>query len=420
MKSISKGSLGSVDVKITLTSHTGKELDITAYFMGLEIIQDVSAFTSTGIITFIDSQGVLEFLPIVGGEKLRIYFNTDSSDKKFKDFLGTFIVTKIGTQNQVSDARTLREVKLIFCSEPLLVNYQKQYSKSYSKMKSSEIAKDICKNMLKLEKPLVTEDTKTAINYIIPYNNPLTSIQYLAKSEKDGFLFYEDSDNFYFQSLIKMYQQTPYGDKFILQRNFSADGNQRLTPYINRVLYFEHINGIDLLEQIKRGGTGSTIYTYDIMGKTWTKRTVDYSDVFKSNSIGSRLTVPTKFQSNEADISMFEDYFVDRIVDSDNDFTNIILDNGRAAVMSKIIYNSINSNSIVLGKFGDSGLTCGKIINVEYLSADSSQKVNDKLNGNYLVKSCKHKIDLSEGYTQVLLITKPLYSTDTKNVTKKV
>jgi len=419
MKIIQKGSLGSVELKISILSNTGKDLDISEYFMSLEIIEDVSSFSTTGILTFIDSRGLVEFLPIIGGEKLRIYFNTDP-DSNFTDYLGSFVVTKISTQTQTSDARTLREVKLIFCSEPLLTNYQHQYSKSYSKMKTSDIVKDISKSMLKLKKPLIVEDTKSSVNYIIPYKNPLTAIQYLARSEKDGYLFYEDSKNFYFQSLVKMFKQSPYGDKFILHRNFNDDGSKRLTPYINRVLYFEHIHGIDFLEQLKRGGTGSTIFTFDIMSKSWTRRTADYQDILKGNQIGSRLPVPLDIANSESSINMFEDYFTDRIINATGDATNTILDNARADIMSKVIYNSINSNAIVLGKFGDSGLTCGCLINVEYLSADSSQRVNDKINGNYLVKTCKHRIDLVEGYKQVLLVTKPLYANDDKNVTEKV
>jgi isopentenyl phosphate kinase len=79
----------------------------------------------------------------------------------------------------------------------------------------------------------------------------------------------------------------------------------------------------------------------------------------------------------------------------------------------------LNNNAIVIGKSGDSDLTCGMLVKVEQMSG-VDKEMNEKMFGNYLVKSIKHKITQAQGYEQICLLTKPFYGKDPQNLTKKV
>lgn len=419
MKQINYENLNSVNIDIKITNLAGKEIDITEYFLLLEIIEDITNFTVIGNLNFVDSLGLKETFPILGGEKLKIKFNTNDTFQKYEK---EFIITKIGTETQINVSRNIREIKLYFSSVELLTNYKKSFSKSYKHKKISDIINEIFQKQLESKKEIEIEDTKNSISFISNYWNPFQTIRFLMNKSissinlDSGFLFFEDKDKFNFKSITEIFKQST--DKKLIFHRMNQE-SKKLVGFVGLIDYFYPIKTIDLIENIKKGITGSKLVTYDYSTKSYMNSEINYEKSFETTQMGNNLLYKENELTKNSKIEFYNNYISDRIIDN-IEYQNIIEEQSKVFLRNKILYNSLNDNSIVIGKPGDSELSCGQIIDVEQKSFAEENTYNDKMNGKMLIKSIKHKIDKDEGYKQVALLTKMFYSNDNKNITKKL
>jgi hypothetical protein len=421
---IFENKLYSVDIDIQIESHTKKKLDLTNIFTELEIIEDMTNFTHVGSIDITDTIGLKEFLPLIGLEKIKIRFRTGEG---FSYWENDFVVIKLGSESPLTEARKHRKIKIYFASNELWNNYSRKYSISYKNIPISSIITNVFNNQLKYKKSLDLEETLDNINFVIPYLNPLTTISSLMKlaiskkTNDSGYFFYENKDEFCFKSLSNIYQTEILKDKQLLLDTLSTNEGKDLSGYIGLVNHFEVIKTLDIIEDSKKGSIGSTLLTFDYATKSFMKRTIDhekYQNKYSWN-IGKQTIYKNGTLNFEASVEEFKNYIVDRMIRT-VDFQNSINFASKAKLNNRRIYSGISNNSIVVNKAGDSDLTCGKIINMECRSSDENTKYNNMLNGKFLIRSCRHIIGTSSGYSQVCLLTKDSYSRDTKNITKKI
>lgn len=404
MKSLAQGQLGSVNVSIYIINHEGKKFDFSQHFLSIDIYEDIVSYGITGSLTFADLLGIKENMPIIGGETIKILFTTDEG---FEDWKGEFIITKLAGESQLNSARTNKEIKLYFVSKPIYQNWKRRYAKSYNHKQVSDIVFDIYQYQLQGEKELEIEQTINSINFVIPNWNPFESIQRLmgwATSDLDsGYLFYEDKNKYNFVSISKLFQQQAKR-KLLLHRN--TEDNKRLSGYIGLVDYFEQVKTIDLIEDYKKGVTGSTLYSFDMALKSFMRHQINAEKTGLSSRLG-KYAMHTEM-NDFAVISEFKGYPNDRIV-NDVDFQNGIDLYAKINARNSTIYNSLNNNSVVISKVGDSDLTAGALVECEVKSYAKEESVNDRVSGLYLIKSIRHQISMEEGYKQVMLVTKPYY-----------
>lgn len=404
MKSLAQGQLGSVNVSVYIINYEGKSFDFSQHFLSIDIYEDIVSYGITGSLTFADLLGIKENMPIIGGETIKILFTTDEG---FEDWKGEFIITKLAGESQLNSARTNKEIKLYFVSKPIYQNWKRRYAKSYNHKQVSDIVSDIYQYQLQGEKELEIEQTINSINFVIPNWNPFESIQRLmgwATSDLDsGYLFYEDKDKYNFVSISKLFRQQSKR-KLLLHRN--TEDNKRLSGYIGLVDYFEQVKTIDLIEDYKKGVTGSTLYSFDLALKSFMRHQINAEKTGLASQLG-KYAMHTEM-NDFAVISEFKGYPNDRIV-NDVDFQNGIDLYAKINARNSIIYNSLNNNSMVISKVGDSDLTAGTLVECEVKSYAKEESVNDRVSGLYLIKSIRHQISMEEGYKQVLLVTKPYY-----------
>jgi hypothetical protein len=418
-KHIFENQISSVEISIDLESHTGKIREFENYFSELEIIEDITNFTLSGSMTFADTTSVKEYLPIIGGEKLRIKFRTSED---FDWYEKEFIVTKIGMEN-VSNGRH-KTIQLFFASEELLTNFKQQYSKSYKNQTPSEILSNIVTDQLKSKKTLVTEKTANSMNFVIPYWNPFQTIQFLMKrsissiTKDSGYLFYENGESFNFESISGIFQKK--AEKEILLHQLRNADAESIAAFVGVAKYQMYLKTTDLIEDIRKGITGSSVYTFDYGTKSFMKREMEWEKFTDKNgtTIGKNSIYVDGFVHKDARVDEFTDYVNDRLLDG-VDFPNAINDQSKIFLRNRNLYNILNNNSIVIGKSGDSELFAGSLVKIEQMGGEQNT-VNEKLYGKYLMKGIKHKINLTEGYTQVVLLTKPFYNSDPNNITKNI
>jgi len=419
-KKLFDGQLGSVELEIKITSHSGKELDFSENIILLEVIEDITNLSTVGSFVFIDTQGIKEFLPLIGGEKIKISFRTNSD---FDEWENDFIIIKIGKEEQIKNQTPMKQIQVYFASEPFYTNFKQKISKSFSHKNISEIVDTLYNKILKGKKEIDLESTIVPISYIAPWEYPLDIIVNLMKraisssTKKGGFLFYEDKDKYYFKTLDKIYKQK--SDKKITFTDIQKQDGTSNVGYIGIVDYYEHIKSFDIISNLKSGVQGSSFYTFDYATKNFMFHSINYENILENSKIGKNATIKSGEIYKESNVEDFEDYFIERLGDG-VEFQKNIEEYAKICLYNRFIYNTLNENAIVVGKNGDSELTCGMIIEVDYRSFDVDEKLNERLFGNFLVKSVRHKIDLQDGYKQVCMLTKPFFTKDPDSITTAV
>jgi hypothetical protein len=418
-KRIFENQPSSVEISIDLESHKGDVREFEGFFTELEIIEDITNFTLSGSMIFTDTLDLKEYLPIMGGEKLRIKFRTGED---FDWYEKEFIITKVAMENVTTGRH--KTIQLYFASEEILTNFKAQYSKSYKNKTPSDILSDVFSDQLKSKKELNSEKTSNSMNFIIPYWNPFQTIKFLMNrsmssvSKDSGYLFYENGEGFNFESLSGIFKKTATKEIYLHQLR-NAD-NQPITAFVGVAKYQTYLKTTDLIEDVRKGITGSSVYTFDYGTKSFMKREMEWEKFTDKNgvSIGKNSIYTDGFVHKDAVVDEFTGYVNDRIVEG-VDFPNSINDQSKIFLRNRNLFNILNNNSLVVGKSGDSGLFCGTLVKVEQMGGEKNT-LNEKLYGNYLLKCVKHKINLTEGYNQVILMSKPFYSNDPDNVTNQI
>jgi hypothetical protein len=409
----------SIEISIDLESHTGKVVDFENMFIELEIIEDVTNFVITGSVIFADSISLKEFLPLIGGEKIRIKFRTGED---FDWYEKEFIITKLA--NEEGKQGRSKFIRFYFASEEILNSYMTRFSKSYRNQAISGILNDVITSQLKTKKDLNFETSSNSINFIIPYWTPNQTIKFLMNkgisslTKDSGYLFFENKNGFNFVTISGIFQTVP--EKDIIMHRIKNDNEQSLSAYVGLVKYMTQIKTIDILQDVSLGVTGGSCYTFDYATKSFIKREMEWEKLNDRQgvSLGKNSLYVDGFINKDAQIEEFTGYINDRVFNN-YDFPNSINDQTKVYLRNKNLYNILNNNSLIIGKAGDSELTCGVLVKTEQFSGEKND-YNEKMHGNYLVKAVRHKISTTSGYEQICLITKPFYNTDPNNITNVV
>jgi len=416
---ILQGQSKSIEIdELILHSHSGKTIDLSRIFSVLEIIEEIDNFVTLGILVFPDVLGTVEMLPIIGGEKVTIKFRTSN---EFGWFSKDLYVIKIPDETVNSAGHKISSVRLDLASKPLLENYKQQYSLAYNKKSVHTIAQDIAENQLKISLAK-NEVSQNIISFVIPYWNPFKSIQFLMRhgisveTKDSGYFFFEDSKGYNFVTLAALFSSQSV-EKVLNISTQKLDEVIGRALTVNAVNYHELIKTVDIIEQFKQGACGSTIWTFDYSIKNVMKRSINWQKYYDEATwnLGKNTLLPSSYINKEGLVGEHSAYISDRF-----ELPNIIEEQSKILLQNRNRYNGIQNCSMFVGKNGDSDLTVGKLVEIQVMSINSSNRIHDKLYGKYLVRSLRHVINAQNGYTQNLLLVKDSYFSDENNCTYKI
>jgi len=414
---VNKDQAQSVDIiSIDLTSHTGEVIDLIYVFSKLEIVEEIDNFVTIGSISLIDTIGLKEHTPLIGGEKINIQFRTN---KSFEIYDKDFIIVKLGPENNIDPNKTEKVLTLFFASELLLENAKRQYSIGFKNKKVSNILQAVFTDLLK-GKEIEIENTLNNINFIIPYWNPFKAIKYLmekavSNTNDSGYLFFENKNKFVFKSISSLFKEKPEVNRKIKLNKITK--NDELSVNSAKSNY-KFLRSVDIIKDITEGVLGNSVYTFDYANKSFMKKTLDYKKYLDNTyTLGSNSLYPKDYDFKDANVDVFNNH--NEKIDDKYSFPNEINEQAKNQVRNKNRYRSLNNLPFLFKKNGDSNLTIGMVLEVEFLSVQDGKKFEDRLNGNYLISKCRHIIT-KKGYQQNLVLTTDAYQQDDKNITYKI
>lgn len=302
--------------EIVLIDRSGSEVNIQAMMIELNIFEDIFSNCIYGNIVISDGQGLIEKLPIIGDEYLRIRCGTPGFEEQDL-FYRTFRVYSVGDRQVVNSDR-LQQYTLHFCSPEMIVDTLSPFSTTMEG-RIDQVVANIFKDALQLPRNLygavdgnpvkesenqtgllILGPTSNSIKFTSPMWTPMECINWLgSKSLPDkgrgaNFLLFETNKQFVFGSIEQLIE-TQLNANVIMEHYIYSPANVNVDDRDNTFLYvrpsldrayrivesFNIENNFNVLENLQNGYFANKLFKFDVIKKDYTTHDFDYVAQFE-------------------------------------------------------------------------------------------------------------------------------------------
>jgi len=372
----------------------------------------------------IASQGLLDGLPIRGGERV---------DISIEDNYGNTLTLKEGMYvNRIRNAQPGTQsdfYMLDLCSKEHFANEQSRVVQRYEGKISDNITK-ILKEVLKTDiKTLNIDSTAIEYNFIGNDRKPLYVCTWLASKSVPigtssgtgnsvggaaGYLFYQTRDGFHFKSIDKIFEQTP--TKKFLYNNISQPAS---SGYDAKILSYNIDRDVDMKENMSLGTYNNRSIFFDMFSMNYKVVNYDIGDQkdklstagkkFASTQVAREFTQsPTRLFSHVLDVGT-----IPRGTTSDAQLknwnenqTSSNYDAERSMVQSVMRYNQLFSIQTNITIALDLSIKAGDLIYCEFpqLKGGGNKESNSESSGIYMVAHVCHRVTPEDSFSSLTLV----------------
>lgn len=379
----------NVIVKHVRLFQDGQGLDITSFFGGIIINEDIECGFCTGELVMMDD--ITTSRDSFNGT-LTVDISFSSIDGDFKEcdpYTKTFRVVRYEHIPQMTTGQT-RALKFHLASSPTVVNDSIKLMKSYSNTSSSSFVNHCC-DVLGVTIPRFIEDTLHAKNFIAPNVSPLDMINWikLTSQSKEGngsdFYFFENRDGIHFKSIDSMKAVEPTQ---VINFKPSVDNYT-----YNTMLKMEKVKGFDIQDDMRYGGAGATVYTHDLITKQYNRYIYDASNITRLNPVDPR---GDNYEHNSSAYVQFWPH--------NNAYDTLdINSNTHNALLRSLSKTLINFKTMNIEIPGNVEIKSGDVIELQVPGADGQLHIADS--GKWLVKKLRHVMTQNSFTTQLEIVT---------------
>jgi hypothetical protein len=390
---------------IELVAYNGKEYDLTLLRGDLSIQEGIFENCIHGFLTITDSKDLINLLPIIGEETLKISFTRPDEEalgSLLPDYTHEFEVYKVSDRKTIN-AKT-QSYTLYFCSKEFLTDSKTKFCRGYIKKTPSEIVQNIFETKLQDKKPLTIENTLHPIeSFVVPNWTPLKAINHLASkaiSENtfSSYVFFESQKTFKFLTIEELLKQEPKQIFNYRISNVLDEGDvykPRSSFDFKRVQKFEHNKHLNSFEQIKTGFFSGRLITIDPLNRSWDFDS-NVHNMSKNFNKYSHLGKEKPFLDSSK-------HFQNKDGESKDSFRRTVFTD-QETNLSEYFWNRRNQlylidlHKIVLNLQGDTRIYAGDVIQFELpsmygdISKSRPEELDQYLSGKYLVTSVRHII----------------------------
>ena len=400
----------------------GGAISVIPQFVEMQIHEDMFSDFVYGSLTLLDNQNLMSVVPIVVNEEVIIEFATPKT-RTTKKFIGEIysIDSFNPSKNERSELFTLR-----FVSKNYFPTATRKVSGSYSgnmktivrKIKSQFFPSDV---NFQIDLPGSGGTAKEKKNYIIPYLNPIKTMNWLAvraipstNPNEVNYRFYEDSDGYHFVNICD------FMDKPVKKTVFLSKTNQnirKLDEFLSTVYSYQFSDVPDKVMNSHTGLFNSSMSIYDINTKKFKYVTQDYHSFFENTKHLNKGRVIPKTSEDYTESTMNTRNFV--VFDSQKRYATETNKKPDTEVEDTLLKR--NSLLQQFGQFkvnllmpGDTRAKIGDIYEIKSLKRgeikDGDPKYIDEIrSGKYLVTAIKHTLNNS-GYRVTVEASRDSYS----------
>ncbi len=406
--------LGDYDLKrVEIITNNDQKADIKDLIQEMNIFEDMFGVYMSGNITFKDSGGFVEKLPIIGNEMVEIEIRTPGVDKYKKYEFCVFQVS--GNEKVGPEAAAI--VKLQLCSLEMVANSITRLSKSV-KGSHDTIAGDIfIEQFGSLGKTFTAEPARTEIKMVLAMNTPMDMICWLssgavsAENDTPSYVVFENHEGYHFVTIESLKTKPPSFDYL-----FDPSVKTKLDPEkeVMKVLDLKQDIAPNTLLVVGAGVHGSKTIYHDPITKNIV--TGKYEDDIKPTLSGKKTTVPSKLKSLASKSDQYTTY---RCVNPDlygegersSSETAFDVEGRRKSYLTQMF-----SNRLVITVSGNTILDIGDT--VKFTAKSQSDDSKDRsISGRYIISAICHNIGPKGHFSTVELITDGFASVS-KGITK--
>ena len=263
-----------------------RRVDLTGLFTELNLFEDIYSPTLSGMINILDTQGILQELPLEGAEKLSVEFNTPEVDETLK-------VRRIFTIYKITDRVVVTTHKqtynLHFISEEAFIDAGMKVSKGYNGA-AAAIANAILDDMGSKKNRYFNSSTNP-ISFAAPFWSPFKIISYYAansinpQNKASNLLFYESVRGYNLQSLDDLYKKKPKWDFYYDNNPRRNQGKKDIKAEYSAVQEIHFYPHYDEFERIDAGMHENTSYIHDLTSKSLKVLRYQYRNTFSKGDI---------------------------------------------------------------------------------------------------------------------------------------
>jgi len=412
-----------------LLNHKGKELDIRDVVLEVSIYHDIYNKGIRCELFVIDSNGLIELVPIIGNETFYISFTTPTEKRTLKYIFQIYSITDRKKFEQRAEGYVIHGA-----SHEIINNERKVIDKSYANLPISTVIKRIYNNFLKpndseaiiekRERELIISDTLNSTSVIFNGKKPYDAIDYLCTeaisknelSKSSNFVFFQRENGWYFQTFDSLLTAKAVDDFYFHE----ASAEQENTVTGEKIHDYQKINNLDFVNQfntlknINAGLYSNKIKSIDPILKKFTTDNFLYSRDFskmshieqdKKSFDSSYLIADDSFLIKDAGTpaeyyilsNIGENYnqlsYLRNAVETDSQIKNprLLHKKMKYDLASRIKLNNIVLNVAVPGNVN---LEIGQIVNIHILQSTQNEdflKKENLLYGNrFLITTIRH------------------------------
>ena len=386
-----------------------------------------TGFTDSKVGGKSNSVGIIDGLPIRGGEKVEIEIEDNQKTPNKLSFKAdaSFYVNRV----RDIDPGTQKDLYSIdLCSREFIANEQSRVVKRYDGKISDSVASILRDSRgLNTQKGIEVDPTLINYNFIGNDRKPFYVNTWLAsksvpelsvqgKSSKGGtagYLFYENYDGFKFKSIDKLFDQKPV-KKYIY--NNTAD---KPSEYDDKVLSYQIERDIDLQQNLTLGTYSNRSIFFDFYANDFQIRDFNVDDYQKDKIINAGkddiLYVADEFRRP---ISRLMNHVLDigvlptgktseeQLKTWKGNPKNPTYDAPDTMVQSIMRYNQMFTIKVNIIIPGDFSLRAGQLVHCDFpeLTIDKNKKYNIQSGGIYMIASLCHRITSRDTFTSLSLV----------------
>ena len=411
--------------EIFSSMNEGESIDLRAGITDLSYYEDILKNTVTLTIQVAEAglggnRGIVDHLPIRGGEKAHIVFvDADGGERKFVGDSGLYV----NRVRNLTKGTQVDTYNIDFCSREFLANEQCRVVKRYDG-KISENVKKILTETLSGDTGLMVpaskinddnfDETLIDYNFIGNEKKPLYTCTWLASksvpvgSDSAGFLFYETHDGFNFRSIDKMFEGE-YKKNFIF--NNTA---KKPEEYSGKILRYKINRDIDLHNNLLIGAYSNRTIFFDYYGMNYEVRNftpedqegIETGGKFPIDSVSEEFRLPvSRLMSRILDIGTLPPGKSSKkeLENWKNNPDQPTFDAAKTLVQSLMRYNQLFTIQVKLTLGGCFDLEAGDLIHCDFPELDNSG-YNTITGGIYMISSLAHEITPQTCYTHVTVV----------------
>jgi hypothetical protein len=293
---------GQVDVqKVELTSVVNENIvDLSKIMLEMNLYEDLFSNYLTGTITISDSLDLINYMPLVGEEKLQITYKTPGIDDSIGLVDNTFYVTKITDRITVKEGQQAYVIH--FVSEEGYCDTHVKLARGF-KGNLAAIAKQVFNDFDALavneevSKKIVIEDTANAFQIVCPNWSPFKVLNWVAsrstsvakeegQKEVANFICYQDVFKYNFVSINSLIAKEPvmkfYNTTLNVRQLEGLYQANDITQY-NIIRTMSNDLVFDVSSRLASGMYASKMIACDLLSKTINIQDFDYIDSFKNS-----------------------------------------------------------------------------------------------------------------------------------------